>query len=459
MNVAIYAVAFVVILSALAMAFMTLLFEIGMLQPRRMSIAIQTQTLSKQYDGTPLVGELFDIVSGGLVSGHDVEIISKSRQTEVGECENRMEFIIRDPSGADVTDMYDITVRFGSLRVVRPKVTIRLASDGKIYDGKPISNNGFSIVGPNGFAANHYAIVYAAPEITNVGTIPNNGTVRVVDDLGNDVTDQYDLEVKDGVLEVSGKPITLRTESAQKKYDGTPLSESDWTLSGGSLNEGHQIRVTCPVTLTEVGRVENTPAYSIFDAAGVDVTDQYAVTVREGVLEVNPMPLYISTGTADKIYDGELLDCDKWEHISGELAAGAAIECIGTAEITEVGMVPNYLKFAVRDGQGKDITDCYDIVQNAGSLTVRPRQISVLTGSISRKFDSTPAKTDTFSLISGSLCPGHTMSVVGESRTEIGRSENVPVSYVIFGRSGSNVTDVTDCYQVVFSYGTITVTP
>ena len=76
-----------------------------------------------------------------------------------------------------------------------------------------------------------------------------------------------------------------------------------------------------------------------------------------------------------------------------------------------------------------------------------------------KKYDGTALYSDTFKLISGSLCSGHTLSVVGARRVAVGISENVPISYAIYQEKNGVRSDVTDCYQITFSYGTLTVKP
>ena len=92
----VYIAAFLVIASSLLLLMLVSMTEMSLLFPRKVKLIVQTETLTKMYDGTPLVGENYHLVSGELIPGHSIEVLSKSSQTELGKTENRMELVIRD---------------------------------------------------------------------------------------------------------------------------------------------------------------------------------------------------------------------------------------------------------------------------------------------------------------------------------------------------------------------------
>ena len=458
-SVGVYIASFMVIASAVTIAIMIFLAELGFLNLRKIHLIVQTETLSKVYDGEALVGENYEIIYGKLAIGHSIEILSKSKQTEIGECINHLEFFIKDTSGSDVSELYDIEQRSGTLKVALRDVSIRLASVQKVYDGEPLSSEEWSVVSVNGFAEGHTPHIYSSPEITKVGKISNNGVVKILDEDGMDVTSQYSLTIEPGTLEVKPRPITITTDSSSKVYDGIALTDDGWHLSYGELCTDHQLNVNCTSQLIEVGQTDNKATVAVYDSLGANMTDQYQITVDTGTLSVMSQTIYIATGSAEKIYDGTPIQEDTWQITSGTLNPGETIEMIGGAEYTDVGTIPNTLRFVIRDATGKDITERYEIKQIPGTLTIKPRKISVMTGSASKKYDGHPLYTDQWTLISGNLCNGHALTVVGTRRTNVGTSENVLVSYAIYQVLNGLKTDVTDCYQITFSYGLLTVEP
>lgn len=459
MNAFVYVCACLIIASALMIAVIVGLAEFSFVHLREINLVIETESAVKLYDGEPLVGSKYEIVHGALAAGHSIRTGFQSSQTEVGECINRMEFYVFDSSGTDVTEQYNIEQRSGRLKVASREVDLRIRSATKVYDGLPLSDSGLDVIGGQGFAEGHTAYLFSSPEIVDVGEIANNGVVKVKDENGIDVTDQYLLEVEEGVLRVEPRKITVSTGSESKPYDGLPLTDPEWSFDGGSLLHGHRLEVKCTGSIIDAGAIGNDAIVNVFDENDQIVTGQYEVLLNMGTLSISPKTLYIATGSAERIYDGTALISEAWQITSGELAPGERIELAGRTELYEVGTVQNKLIFVIRDATGKDITSRYAIYQSMGNLTVNPRKITVSTGSAQKKYDGTALYSDTFKLISGSLCSGHTLSVVGARRVAVGISENVPISYAIYQEKNGVKSDVTDCYQITFSYGTLTVKP
>lgn len=455
----VYIAAFLVIASSLLLMMLVAMTEMSLLFPRKVKLIVKTETLAKIYDGTPLVGENYYLIYGQLIPGHSIEVLSKSSQTELGQKENRMELVIRDSTGSDVTKSYQIEQSCGTLTVAIREVSICMANAQKTYDGTPLTSARWELVGPQGVAKEHTLHLVSTSEITEVGSTPNAGSAKVFDKHGNDVTKYYVLTIENGTLEIKPRPLTITTESASKLYDGMPISLDQWRLTSGTLAEGHRIDVSCTSRLTEVGKVGNHADIVIQDSNGADVTAQYAINVKEGELTVLPRTLYITTDSAEKVYDGTPLS-GNWQITSGALDSGDVIRAIATTELTKVGQVENRMTFVIRDASGRDVTSRYDIQLTPGNLLVKPNRITIQTGSASKKYDGLPLKEDSFTIISGSLCAGENVSVVTETnRTNIGSTQNLPLSWSIYRTVNGVKTDVTDCYQITFSYGTLTITP
>ncbi len=459
MNWGVYVAACVLIASSLMIALIIGLAEFGFVNIRAIDLIIETESAAKIYDGKPLIGGAYKLVHGNLEPGHTLKVTSQSSQTEVGNSLNVMKFVIYDSSGSDVTDQYNIKQQYGTLTVSLREVSLRTHSAAKVYDGSPLSDPEIDVIGARKLALNHTAYIVSPLEITDVGEIANNGKIKVFDENGLDVTSQYVLNVEEGTLRVDPKQITIKTGAASKVYDGTPLVNGNWEIISGSLLPGHKIEAHCIGSITEAGEAENEASVNIFDSYGIDVTKQYRINMNLGKLTVTRRNLYITTSSSEKIYDGTALKSEAWEITSGTLEPGDKIEVVGCTEIYEVGAIRNGLTFVVRDALGRDVTSRYEINQSMGWLTLKPRKISISTGSAQKKYDGTPLYSDQWKLISGSLCADHSLTVTGVRRTAIGTSENVLISYAIYQDRNGVRTDVTDCYQITFSYGKITVKP
>jgi hypothetical protein len=106
------------------------------------------------------------------------------------------------------------------------------------------------------------------------------------------------VDVRDGLDASTYKPIqvnelsvTLKSESATKKYDEKPLTAEGVYISMGSLAEGDVLHakasgsVTDP-TSTPVSNVIKSEDVVILNKDGIDVTSNYDITLAFGKLYV-----------------------------------------------------------------------------------------------------------------------------------------------------------------------------
>jgi hypothetical protein len=102
------------------------------------------------------------------------------------------------------------------------------------------------------------------------------------------VTDDYFISYQYGILEVTSAPLTLTAGSAEKRYDGVPLTEPGITSIG--LIEGHYIdELIVTGSQTGIGRSANVISHVLIrNQAGEDVTANYAIELVDGVLRVRP---------------------------------------------------------------------------------------------------------------------------------------------------------------------------
>ena len=148
--------------------------------------------------------------------------------------------------------------------------------------------------------------------ITRVRSTGENGQSLILDDppvdsvsLPGDTAEPFPAQ---GSWIISD-PVTLVARSASKIYDGTPLTRPDGVLVSG-LPQGMSISVSAKGSQTEAGTsynvVEN--GYRIFNSSNEDVTAHFTnIQTVSGSLVVEPIPLTIWTGSAEKYYDGQPL--------------------------------------------------------------------------------------------------------------------------------------------------------
>lgn len=265
----------------------------------------------------------------------------------------------------------------------------------------------------------------------------------------------YLILIATGVISAEPIRITVSTESAVSEYDGEKLTADGWELSDGKLKDGHTLKVTVTGGQTEAGASKNTAVATVLDEKGYDVTDSYKITFDAGTLEVTPRMIVVRSASAEKIYDGTPLTADSCSLAEGKLLAGHEIKYSVNGTLTGSGKTNNTFVATVTDG-ARDVSHNYNINYLYGTLYVHGEKLEILTHTAQKTYDGAALTCDKWTLSSGVLRNGDKLSVtVLGSQTEVGTSQNI-ASCVVTNASGENVTDY---YEPVFTYGTLTVEP
>ncbi|MBR5439436.1 MAG: hypothetical protein IKV61_04390 [Clostridia bacterium] len=437
------------------------------------TLIIETSGNQKYYDGQPLTKDDWYIKNGTLLPEHNIAVDVLGSITEVGSQENDFNVIITDASGADITERYDIVKSAGMLNVLPTPIKVISEDDSKVYDGTPLTNNGFKVenvhkVNLNGFNFT----VDVTGSITEVGVTDNTISSCKVFKDGVDVSQFFIVTKKEGILEVIApeeKPekeivnLEFTSESDNKTYDGTPLTNPNWKLTKGELYPNHYALVQVNGTITEPGVENNSFTVQILDENEQDASMYYNVKTVYGKLEVKKAEVTITSGSAQKVYDGFSLTKDSFEvkpsNYQEEFNFNATI--IGSR--VDVGVSKNTIATIIIENLlGEDVTNCFEITREEGVLEVvevpedlKPELVFV-SGSSSKVYDGEALTNSVCVLKSGVYYPNH-RSVIEmlSSITEVGKIDNEITVYIY----DENEVLVNDKYKITFETGTLEVTP
>ncbi len=262
----------------------------GVIEVRKPTLTVTAASAKRVYNGTPLQNAAFSLSFKNTHLGdyYTVDVEISGSQTEIGQSANEVgEVRIYDILGRDVTENFEIKKNRGTLKVYLYELSVQSSGASKIYDGTPLESPALTYDADALAARGHY-LEYTMPSITNVGSIYNTPTCRVLDGSGADVTAEYDLRVAAGLLRISAISLTIETDSAEKVYDGKVLRVEGFTLTRGKLAEGQSI-VSYQVkgSQTNVGVSDATVSdIVITDAQGRNVTANYQITIVPGTLRV-----------------------------------------------------------------------------------------------------------------------------------------------------------------------------
>lgn len=265
------------------------------------------------------------------------------------------------------------------------------------------------------------------------------------------------IMIAGNALDVGKQKLILSSASSAAIYDGTPLSNSKWYLTEGDLKEGHQLSVNVTGVQTTVGISENHISATVQDENGADVTEDYNIEYRPGMLNVKARDLSLIADSAFKLYDGEPLTCEEYTVESAiSLLEGDELDVSIEGSITEIGETLNRITaVSVKNEQGADVTRNYNIKTKDGKLIVLSQTtLLIQTKSDAKLYDGEPLKNATWELVSGELRSGHTLKVdVTGEQTVAGSSDNVFSATVV----DENGNDVSEMYEMKYLPGTLTV--
>lgn len=247
-------------------------------------LVIVTPSASKPYDGTPLTyaGE------GGAYDVNDIEWLLDENhmdwydgpaalydiydhftgdyfkvtgsQTEIGRSVNTAE--IRDDVWQALQKNYNITTKYGTLRVTAPngEIVLSAPTDSKMYDGKPLTLTSADILYdglPEGFRVqakvNNASRTDAGRNVTSI----DQSSVKILDASGKDVTNAYkdNLVFANGEIYIEPAVLYVVTFDGSKAADGTPLTAGgDWA----GLVNGETATLQITGSQTGVGSSTNT---------------------------------------------------------------------------------------------------------------------------------------------------------------------------------------------------------
>ena len=344
----------------------------------RIPLTIAPKAVKAEYDGTAHGASEYEIVSGKLPEGVTLTVTYSGERTDAGEGEASIGLVTFIQDKTDVTANFNLSTQTGKITVSPRPITITAESATKEYDTKALTKNTAKVTSGS-LVSGHKVSAIVNGSQTEVGTSKNTikeGSVKITDASGKDVTANYALTLKEGTLEVTGKAVTdiTVTAGASKVYDGTALtlSASDIKVTP-ALPSGYTITATFSASSrTDAGKDDITLTnIAIKDASGKDVTAKFNIKVEKGSLEVTKRPLTVTTGDKTKVYDGKALTDRTIPTVEGQVN-GHNIELKFTGTQTKVGSSDNSVEVrSIKDKETKaDVTANYEITYKFGKLTV-----------------------------------------------------------------------------------------
>ena len=369
---------------------------------KAVTITINGSSDSKVYNGSEQTSEttvtpssedsLFDASKFSYTGATTIT------KTNVGEYSEAIDIT----KAAYADDNLDVTFAAGTpvtFEITKAPLTITADSNSKVYDGDPLTDDGWKDTAPVGLkGTDAVESVTVTGTQTLVGSSDNVATAAVVKNGETDVTANYDITYVNGTLTVTdenvpdNKVVTKDDdEDNTKKYHVGETVE--WTIWVKNIYDAEK-----SLTVTEVEGMtivdEDSIPKTLTPGQEITITVQHVVTAADVVagsiknevkvklddlektgddtVETEPIAITITAASQTRQYNGTALTNNGYSITSGKLTEGDKIDSITvTGSQLDVGSsanVPSNAKIVNKDGE--DVTKGYKITYANGTLTV-----------------------------------------------------------------------------------------
>lgn len=477
-------------------------WEWGVLTVGQRPITIETKENSWTYDGT----EHSDTsVRSNTEEGQNVGLLSSLGHTIVVDGEHYSRFInvsdsgknivkycIHDGEGNDLTENYKIEYVYGDCSITPKEVTAVAKTETLTYDGEEHVYGADTLTGRETLVSGHSFAIdggeYCFTEANEDGYV-NRPTVYVTED-GVSRSENYTVTVKEGSIVVKKRRITITTQSYHEIYDGLmhDLSSSPASYTPESGEEGllsfHSFVADAHAQYYGVISEANQTTYRIVQD-GLDVTENYEITYKNGTVTIDPRPITVMTQSDSWVYDGT----DHAEKLWSPIVAGDGIaendeirsfgELKRFCNVSESG--ENTVAYRIYNRGGDDVTGNYSDFADSityGNIVITQRPLYIRTPTTEWVYDAenhldtnytiserVDSKDGGSGLVEGHVVFENTFEKVtvvcnvADARQSDKKQNIFEVTLKIKSESGEDVTENYDTEHLHYIYGTLTILP
>ena len=385
----------------------------------------------KEYDGTPLTNSTVTVGGSGFVKGEGATYNVTGSQLYVGSSDNTFDYTLNDNTKAD---NYIITKELGKLTVTQKssEITIKALSASKLYDGTPLTNDKYEFT-QNILVEGDELVVTIEGSQTDAGSSENAIKSYKVMRGEVDVTDFYTFgEIENGTLTVTERNVTLTSATADKPYDGTPLTRPDVTVTGDGFAKGEGATYDVTGSQTDAGSSDNSFTYTLNDNTKAG---NYIITTVVGKLTVTAsdkeVAVYISGNTGTEKYDGTKKTVTGYEvtRISSELYNESDFAFTGIDSVSATDARENAYPMGLSAGNFENKNENFSkvtFIVTDGSLTIDPRTVTLTSESATKEYDGSPLTRPDVTVSGDGFVKGEgaTYNVTG-SQLYVGSSDNI----------------------------------
>ncbi|RAJ76762.1 gliding motility-associated-like protein [Chitinophaga dinghuensis] len=354
----------------------TMDYKNGTLTIQKAALKITANDDVKTYDGIPYNGGN-GITYSPFVAGEDESVLSGTLSYT-----GSAQLAVTAGNGYNITpagltsNNYDIAFANGNLTIHKAGLTITANDASKTYDG--IAYTGGNDVTYAGFV-NHEDKTQLGGTLSFTGTA--QGAIHAgsyVITPGNLTATNYDIDYKNGTLNINKAPLIITAINATKTYNGLAYTGGNNVTYTGLVN-GESAAVLSGILSyggSSQGAINAGTGYTI-TPSGLNSND-YTISYQNGILTISPAPLTIEADNAHKCEGlaNPALTLNYTGFVNGEtalvLTPGANIST-SAGQTSAAGAYPIQVS-----GAG---SSNYQITYKNGTLTVYPSPVATISAS------------------------------------------------------------------------------
>lgn len=310
----------------------------GMLAVKTAPLEANGRVVSAIYDGNP---HFLDV---DAPQGTTIEFEGPSCYIEPGSYEV--------PFTASLNN-HASTSGIATLSIKPARITIASGSETKAYDGKSLECPDIQILG---LVEGEALIAKTTGTITNVGTVRNE--IEIDWDASTAQRKNYTVDIEVGMLTIEPIPLELECSDTIVRYDGKSHLPHIGIPKEASLR---YFIPTCPI---------HSGSYNIGFTATMPNHSPASGVAR---LIIKPAPLFISSQSDSKQYDGTTLSAPL-THVEG-LAPTDALVSRASGSLVNVGEVENSIVIDWDESTARQ--EDYEVTLCLGTLSVTPAPLEV----------------------------------------------------------------------------------
>ena len=434
-------------------------------------ITIKAVSDEKIYDSKSLDGS-FVLVKGEIAETDKLDYGNDpSSITEVGsKTYSPSVIIIRNETGKDVTNCYQITIQEGELKIVKRNLILSSKSIDREYNGKALTIEDLSVdydSKGDGLSENHKISF----EFDNIGQyfIPNGTkndfTYKIQDKEGNeiDINKYYNVTKEVGDLRISKKQFTLKTPVINNIYSGLEYKNDKYSQVG-LVEETDRINFTkCEIKETNVGEYENSREYTIYNSVlDKDVTECYDIKENFGKFNINKNTITIKTEDYYGTYSGKELDTELVysykisNTVSPDIEVNISLKYqnVNVATFIDEPDLKNEATYTIIK-DGVDVSDNFNIIEDFGDLHVEKAALRFSSHSLETTYDGMMHSNSDYDPPEG-LQGDDIVSLISVPEFNHAGTHKNALQFNIYS-DASETYNVTNCYEITRDYKDIVI--